>query len=89
MTLVGATVIPCPRSEQQVATHWLAFELVGEDDQPVPWEQYLVIFPDGTRVSGYLDENGSARLEGIAQEGVCRVGFPELDGEAWEELELE
>jgi hypothetical protein len=88
MSPVGAAIVPCKYASNQAVTHWLEFELVGEDDLPLPWEEYLVILPDGTRTSGYLDQNGSARLENIAQAGTCRISFPNLDGEAWEEAEL-
>ncbi len=67
-------------------THWIEIELVGEDDRPIPWEEYQVVLPDGTVVRGYLDDEGYARCDRIAQGGQCRVSFPALDRDAWQDL---
>ncbi|MBL8175827.1 MAG: hypothetical protein JNK48_14220 [Bryobacterales bacterium] len=83
MTPVGAAVTPCPLEKKPV--HWIEIELVGEDSQPVPWEEYQVVLPDGTEAGGYLDENGFVRIDGIETAGMCRIWFPRLDRDAWEE----
>ena len=77
----GTVVQPC---QESVPQHWIEIELVGEDDNPIPWEEYEVTLPGGETVRGYLDEDGWARVEGIARPGGCRVTFPRLDQEAWD-----
>lgn len=72
---------------QAVATHWIEIELVGEDDQPIAGEAYVVELPDGTRRSGRLDGDGFARIDGIQGGGSCKVSFPKLDQEAWQKLQ--
>jgi hypothetical protein len=62
---------------------WVEIELVGEDDEPIPGARYRITAPGGTVREGELDEEGRARLDGIAP-GACRVTFPELDEDAWE-----
>jgi hypothetical protein len=86
MTPLGSAVAMCPPHPKPV--HWIEIELVGEDDQPIPWEEYLVTLPDGTEAAGYLDENGFVRIDNIEQAGMCRIRFPRLDREAWEEAEV-
>ena len=88
MNPVGSVVVPCQYASKDVATHWLELELVGEDDLPVPWEEYIVVLADGTRIPGYLDAKGSARLQNIRSAGTCQICFPNLDGAAWEEIAL-
>jgi hypothetical protein len=81
---VGAVVQPCPLAERTQPLFWIEIELVGEDDQPLPWEEYLVLLPDGRQVGGYLDGEGHARLDGLAMAGDCMLSFPALDREAWD-----
>jgi hypothetical protein len=75
------SVQPCTLAAK--GTHWVAIELVGEDDRPVPWEAYEVTLPGGDKVSGFLDSDGKARVEG-PDSGSCVVCFPDLDAAAWE-----
>jgi hypothetical protein len=63
---------------------WIEIELVGEDDKPIPGEKYKITLPDGSVDQGTLDQNGLARVEGF-EAGTCKVTFPDLDKEAWEE----
>ncbi len=65
---------------------WIEIELVGEDDKPIPNEKYRVLAPDGTLYEGVLDADGLARVEGIVA-GMCKVCFPNLNGEAWEDAD--
>jgi hypothetical protein len=65
--------------------HWIAIELVGEDGSPIAGEPYSVVSPGGRLFSGCLDHRGSARIEDIESQGLCRVSFPRMDGAAWEE----
>jgi hypothetical protein len=86
---MGDPVQPCPRPAERPPDpiHWLEIELVGEDDRPVGWEEYAVELPDGTRAEGFLDAEGFARIENIRQPGACRISFPQLDRDAWSEVE--
>lgn len=81
---VGAVVQPCSFAEPAKPVFWIEIELVGEDDAPLPWEEYLVKLPDGQEVGGYLDGEGHARLEGLSTPGNCLISFPALDREAWD-----
>jgi type VI secretion system secreted protein VgrG len=66
-------------------TSWIEIKLVDEADKPVPGEPYQVTLADGTTVaSGTLDDKGFARIDHI-DPGQCKVTFPNLDKEAWEE----
>jgi hypothetical protein len=66
---------------------WIEIELIGEDDQPIPGEEYLIVFAGGRRVRGYLDEKGFARIDFIESSGKCKVSFPALDRDAVEFVE--
>ncbi len=81
----GATVLPCAPAQDEVL-HWIEIQLLGDDDQPVPWERFTVRLPDGQLVPGYLDEHGLARLAALRQAGLCEVCFPDLDREAWQPI---
>jgi len=61
---------------------WIEVQLVGEDDAPIPGEAYEIALPGGTAISGTLDEQGCARIDGVPP-GLCLVSFPKLDQEAW------
>jgi len=75
-TGVGSATQSCPLV-------WIEIELVDEENQPVPGEQYRIELPDGSVVEGSLDSQGKARRDGIPP-GNCKVTFPNLDKEAWE-----
>lgn len=81
------TVVPCAKNiEAETPLHWIEIELLGEDDAPIPWEEYLIELPSGRRLRGYLDEQGIGRAERLTESGTCRVCFPRLDQDAWSEL---
>jgi hypothetical protein len=86
-TEVGQVVRRCPFDSTK-PDHWIEIELVGEDGNPIPWEEYLLVLPNGDRVSGFLDEEGFARAQGFEQSGSCQVSFPGLDRDAWERIEV-
>ena len=67
---------------------WIEVQLIGEDDKPIPYQNYVVILPGGTTKSGTLDENGSVRIDGIPA-GTCKVSFPDLDQDAWTPVETQ
>ena len=62
--------------------HFIEIEMVDEDGNPVPGEQYQITLPDGSVASGTLDAKGTARVDGI-EPGTCKVTFPKLDESAW------
>ena len=66
--------------------HWIEIELVGEDNKPIPDEEYKVVLPGGTIKEGNLDKNGWARIEGNPKEAY-EVTFPKLDQDAWKFIE--
>lgn len=80
---VGATILACAQQDKDEPTHWIEIRLIGEDDQPVPWEEYVVELPDGTKVPGYLGADGLATLRRLPSGGICKVCFPCLDRDAW------
>jgi type VI secretion system secreted protein VgrG len=64
---------------------WIEIVLVDEEGKPMAGESYRITLPDGTSVAeGSLDENGFARVDNI-DPGTCKVTFPKLDKDAWEE----
>jgi hypothetical protein len=67
---------------------WIEVQLVGEDDKPIPYQQYVVTLPGGATRSGTLDEEGKARIDGIPA-GTCKVSFPDLDKDVWAPVEAE
>jgi type VI secretion system secreted protein VgrG len=75
---------PAPgESGSEEKTHWIEIELVDEDGNPVPGEEYQITLPDGsTKASGTLDGKGKARAEGV-DPGSCKVTFPNLDKNSW------
>ncbi|WKB55800.1 hypothetical protein [Eleftheria terrae] len=66
------------------AQHWIEIELVGEDDLPIPGEEYCITTPAGEQVRGHLDRDGRARVDHLPTAGMCRVSFPALDQDAWD-----
>ncbi|GAC19603.1 hypothetical protein [Paraglaciecola arctica] len=85
----GSTVVPPFKplkdqsdEEKQENTSWVEFELLDEEDSPVPGEKYEIELPDGKVAKGTLDGDGFARIDGI-KPGECKVCFPEYDKESW------
>jgi len=75
----GDPVQPCNQPK-----HWISIQLLDDDDNPVPGEAYKVKLPTGDINTGYLDDNGCARLDGIPVTGTCQVSFPRIDGDDWQ-----
>jgi len=61
---------------------FIELELVDTDGKPVAFASYSVTASDGKVVSGALDAEGRARIEGVAQ-GSCKVTFPDFHGDEW------
>lgn len=81
-----SVVQPCPLKAAKEALHWIEIELLGEDDQGIPYEPFLLCLPDGLEVKGFLDAQGLARLDGLKNPGQCRLSFPARDKDAWHDL---
>jgi type VI secretion system secreted protein VgrG len=87
----GAGSEPAPRHdpdspENRDKQHFIAIELLDDENQPVAGEPYEVVLPDGSTVaSGTTDENGKARVGNI-DPGQCTVRFPRIDQSALESL---
>jgi hypothetical protein len=74
-----------PNKPDKKKKSWIEIEMVDEDKKPVPGEAYRITMPDGETVAeGTLDGKGFARVDGI-DPGTCKITFPELDKDAWEE----
>jgi hypothetical protein len=58
-------------------TSWIEIELHDDAGQPLSGELYELVTGDGRTRSGWLDERGLAREEGI-DPGDCKVTFPRL-----------
>lgn len=76
---------PPPEQPAAPALTWIEIVLIGEDDEPISGERYVLVPPDGAPRTGLLDDAGRARIEGLTP-GTCEVGFPGLDADAWELL---
>jgi hypothetical protein len=51
----------------------------------VPGIRFRLKLPDGTVEEGTLDGNGMRRRDGL-EPASCSVCFPDLDQDAWEQL---
>lgn len=60
----------------QQKTH-VEFQLVNQQDEPIPHQPYIVTAPDGRIFEGELDGDGCVRIEGLTP-GLSRIEFPEL-----------
>lgn len=82
----GEPVESCPQKQGPV--YWIEIELVDENGDPVPWQEYRLTTSDGkTTLTGYLDETGWSRVDGLTQGGDCKVTFPSLDQDFWQFVE--
>jgi hypothetical protein len=68
---------------QEQESHWIGIELKDSAGNPVPEEQYRVKLPDGSIRTGYLDEEGKAKEEGIPETGQAEINFPRIHGDDW------
>jgi phage baseplate assembly protein gpV len=63
-------------------TSFVELAVVDQDDQPYSGLRYRITAADGTVHDGRLDDQGKARVEGIAP-GTCQVTFPDLADDDW------
>ncbi|MBW2108725.1 MAG: hypothetical protein JRI36_08685 [Deltaproteobacteria bacterium] len=70
-------------SSEDEDSHYIGIELKDEEGNAVAGEQYRVKLPNGDVVSGYLDDNGKAKVEDISVSGQCKISFPEIHCDEW------
>lgn len=58
---------------------WVEIELIDNDGTPMGGQKYKVMLADGSVKEGTLDDDGTARLQGIPP-GRCEVEFPDVEG---------
>jgi hypothetical protein len=63
---------------------WIKIKLIDMVGKPIPGERYRIKVPGGEVVEGELDEQGEAACWNL-DPGTCKVTFPDLDEEAWED----
>ncbi len=74
-----------PKKVGDKPVYRVEFELVDEDGKGVPLAKYRVTLPDGTVREGVTGFNGGVTIDGIETQGSCKISFPELDQDCWEE----
>jgi hypothetical protein len=84
---VGSAVQPCSSSSPRKVIspdkkHWVEIAMVDTEGNPAVGQDYEITLPNGTLVTGSLDERGGARVEGI-DPGSCKIRFPSLDKTVW------
>src|SRR5687768_13696888 len=71
-----------PTVISQDKKHWVEIAMLDVEGNPLPGQDYEIKLPDGSIVTGSLDERGTARVEGI-DPGTCKIRFPSLDKTVW------
>jgi hypothetical protein len=74
-----------PKKGQEKPVYFLEFELVGEDGKGIPLEKYRVTLPDGSVREGVTGFGGGVRIGGLESQSSCKISFPGLDQDCWEE----
>jgi len=72
-----------PEEKEQKESSWIEIEMVDEEGQPWPGEEYELTLPDGSIKRGNLNSKGLAHVY-LPEKGECQIGFPNLDRRAWE-----
>jgi len=75
---------PAEKKVKEPEKTWIKIKLIDMVGKPIPGERYRIKLPDGEVVEGELDERGEAECWNI-DHGTCKVSFPDLDEEAWED----
>ncbi|MEZ5347346.1 MAG: type VI secretion system tip protein TssI/VgrG [Pyrinomonadaceae bacterium] len=63
---------------------WVKIKLVDEEGKPVTGVSFKVTTPDGRVASGSTNKDGQGEVKNI-DPGNCKITFPDLDKDAWEE----
>jgi type VI secretion system secreted protein VgrG len=78
----GCSPNPPPKRISQDKKHWVEIAMVDKEGNPTAGQDYEITLPDGSVVTGSLDDRGVARVEGI-DPGNCKIRFPSLDKTVW------
>lgn len=73
---------PPKKSTDAPVKTWVAVQLIDDRGDPVPNAAYKVTLPDGSVMTGSLDDEGSVRFDEI-DPGDCLVSFPEIHAKEW------
>jgi hypothetical protein len=65
------------------ARTWVEVLLVDENDAPVPKQRYRVQLPDGSLMTGNLNDEGKVRFDSIVA-GTCQISFPDIHSKEWQ-----
>lgn len=77
-------VIAPAKKEPEKKKTWIEIMLVDMVGKPIPGVPYRITAPTGEITEGTLNDFGQAGIYQI-DPGNCKVTFPELDEEAWED----
>lgn len=69
-----------------IKMNWFLIEMIGEDGKPFPNETFILELPDKSLRQGKLDKEGRYFCYDFEKEGNCKINFPEIDKDAWEEI---
>ena len=72
-----------PEEIEEKEPSWIEIEMVDEEGQPWPNEEYELTLPDGSVKRGKLDSQGLAHVA-LKEPGNCQISFPNLDRRAWD-----
>lgn len=64
------------------SAHWIEFQLVDQDGEPVSGQPYRIRLPDQSVHTGTTDARGAVRFDGITA-GEATISFVELDAREW------
>jgi hypothetical protein len=73
---------PPKKSSDAPVKTWVAVQLIDDRGDPVPNVPYKVTLPDGSVMTGSLDDQGAVRFDEI-DPGECQVSFPEIHSKEW------
>jgi hypothetical protein len=76
---------PPKKSTDAPVKTWVAVQLIDDQGSPVPNVPYKVTLPDGSVMSGSLDDQGTVRFDEI-DPGECLVSFPEIHAREWKRV---
>lgn len=82
--LDAQTLARFAEAEDLLAEHAIRISLIGADGAPIAGARYRIELPEGRVVEGCTGPDGSALVWGLTEPGNCKVGFPDLDADAWE-----
>ncbi len=71
--------INCDEEEEK---SWVEVKLMNHEGRPAVGERYRLLLASGETIEGVLDDNGTARVDGVSP-GACQVSFPDLEDDDW------